>query len=124
MKNNKLIIKTKSKKYPVYFGHNILNRTGRLIKKTLPGVKKICVIADNKVPKIYLKKLIKSLKKYEVKIYKLIANEKTKSLKVANKIIEELLKDNFNRSDCIIAMGGGIVGDLSGFVSSLTKRGV
>tara|TARA_B100000029_G_scaffold513736_1_gene614200 strand:+ start:505 stop:1614 length:1110 start_codon:yes stop_codon:yes gene_type:complete len=124
MKNNKLVIKTKSKKYPVYFGNNILNRTGGLIKKKLPGVKKICIIADNKVPKIYLKKLIKSLKKYEIKIYKLIANEKTKSLKIANKIIEELLKDNFNRSDCIIAVGGGIVGDLSGFVSSLTKRGV
>ena len=124
MKNTKLIVKTKSKSYPIYFGNNILNTTGKLIKKNLPNVKKICIISDNKLPKLLLKKLVNSLKKHEVKIYKLSVNEKNKSLKVANKIIEQLLKDNFNRSDCIIAFGGGIIGDLSAFISNLTKRGL
>jgi len=124
MKNTKFIVKTKSKSYPIYFGNNILNTTGRLIKKRLPGVKKICIISDEKLPGLLLKKLIGSLKKYELKVYKLSANEKTKSLKVAHKIIEQLLKDNFNRSDCIIALGGGVLGDLSAFISNLTKRGL
>ena len=124
MKNTKLIVKTKSKTYPIYFGNNILNKTGWLIKKKLPGVKKICIISDNKLPKLLLKKLTKSLKKYELKIYNLSVSERTKSLRVANKIIEQLLKDNFNRSDCVIALGGGILGDLSGFISSLAKRGL
>ena len=124
MKNTKLIVKTKSKTYPIYFGNNILNKTGWLIKKKLPGVKKICIISDNKLPKLLLKILTKSLKKYKLKIYKLSVSERTKSLRVANKIIEQLLKDNFNRSDCIIALGGGILGDLSGFISSLAKRGL
>ena len=124
MKNTKLIVKTKSKTYPIYFGNNILNKTGLLIKKKLPGVKKICIISDNKLPKLLLKKLTKSLKKYELKIYKLSANEKTKSLRMANKIIEQLLKNNFNRSDCVIALGGGVLGDLSAFISNLTKRGL
>ena len=48
MKNTKLIVKTKSKSYPIYFGNDILKTTGRLIKKSLPGVKKICIISDNK----------------------------------------------------------------------------
>ncbi|SVE17718.1 uncharacterized protein METZ01_LOCUS470572, partial [marine metagenome] len=87
-------------------------------------VKKICIISDNKLPKLLLKKLIKSLKKYDLRIFKLTANEKTKSIKVVNKIIEKLLKDNFNRSDCVIAFGGGVLGDLSAFVSNLTKRGL
>ena len=87
MKNTKLIVKTKSKSYPIYFGNNILNITGKLIRKNLPEVKKICIISDNKLPSLLLKKLIKSLKKYELKVYKLSANEKTKSLKVANKIV-------------------------------------
>ena len=104
MKSTKLIVKTKTKTYPIYFGDNILNKTGWLIKKKLPGVKKICIISDNKLPKLLLKKLIKSLKKYELKVYKLQANEKTKNIKVANKIIEQLLKSNFNRSDCIIGL--------------------
>ena len=124
MKNTKLIVKTKSKSYPIYFGNNILNITGRLIKKNIPDVKKICIISDNKLPIFLLNKLIKSLKKYELKIYKLSATEKTKSLKVANKIIEHLLSDNFNRSDCVIALGGGVLGDLSAFISNLTKRGL
>jgi len=124
MISKKLTIKTKSKTYPIFFGSNILNLTGRLIKKNLPQVKKICIISDNKLPKVLLKKIIKSLKRYHLKIYRLSTNEKTKSLKVANRIIEQLLKDNFNRSDCIISFGGGVLGDLSAFISNLTKRGL
>ena len=124
MKKTKIVVKTKSKSYPIYFGNNILNITGNLIKKNLPGVRKICVISDNKLPKTLFKKLIKSLKKYKLKVYKLPANEKTKNLRVANKIIEQLLKNNFNRSDCIIAFGGGVLGDMSAFIASLTKRGL
>ena len=124
MKNTKFIVKTKSKSYPIYFGNNILNATGKLIRKNLPDVNKICIISDNKLPKLLLKRLTKSLKKYDLTIYKLSVSEKTKSLKIANKIIEQLLKDNFNRSDCIIALGGGVLGDLSAFISNLTKRGL
>ena len=124
MKITKFIVKTNSKSYPIYFGSKILYTTGGLIRKNLPGVKKICIIADNKLPKVLLKKLIKSLKKYELRVNKLTANEKTKRLDVAYKIIEQLLKANFNRSDCIICLGGGILGDLSAFISNLTKRGL
>tara|TARA_B100001123_G_C15259931_1_gene1006198 strand:+ start:256 stop:1368 length:1113 start_codon:yes stop_codon:yes gene_type:complete len=124
MKTSKLIVKTESKSYPIYFGKDILNTTGKLMKKNLPDVKKICIISDRKLPNLILKKLIRSLKKYELKVYKLIATEKTKNLKVANKIIEQLLNNNFNRSDCVIALGGGILGDLSAFISNLTKRGL
>ena len=61
MKNNKLIVKTKSKSYPIYFGNNILSTAGKLIKKKLPNVKKVCIISDNKLPKLLLKKLIDHL---------------------------------------------------------------
>ena len=124
MKNTKIIVKTKSKSYPVYFGDGILNTAGTLINKNLPNVKKICIIFDKNLPLVLIKKLSKSLRKYNLKFYRLPAREKTKSFKVAEKIIDFLLKNNFNRSDCIIAFGGGILGDLSAFISSLTKRGV
>jgi len=124
MKIIKLNVKTKVKNYPIYFGDNILNKTGKLIKKNLPDVKKISIISDNKLSKKILTKLLRSLKGYNVKLFKLSANEKNKSLSVANKIIQQLLKNNFNRSDCLIAFGGGVLGDLSAFVSSLTKRGI
>ena len=62
MKSTKLIVKTKSKSYPIFFGNNVLSTTGGLVKKTIPGAKKICIISDNKLPKFILNKLIKSLK--------------------------------------------------------------
>ena len=124
MRAIKLKIKTKTKNYPIYFGDNILNKTGKLVKEHLPGVRKICIITDKKLPKKLLTKLLISLKKYDIKIFKLSSTEKNKNLSVANKIIEELLKINFNRSDCLISFGGGILGDLSAFVSNLTKRGI
>ncbi len=124
MKKNKLIVKTKSKNYPIFFGNNIINSTGTLIEKNIPGVKKICIISDGRLPRLILKKLTSSLKKYKIIIYKLKPSEKIKNISIATKIIEKLLNENFNKSDCVISLGGGIIGDLSAFVSNLTKRGL
>jgi len=124
MKNIRIKIKTKSKTYPIYIGHKMINKIGNLIKINLPDVKKICIISDKNLPSKFLKKINISLKKYNPLIFKLPVNEKMKNMKIVSKIIDTLLKNNFNRSDCIIALGGGILGDLSAFISSLTKRGV
>ena len=50
--------------------------------------------------------------------------KKQKSLKIANLYLKKLLKKNFNRSDLVISVGGGITGDLIGFVASIFKRGI
>ena len=124
MKSTKIIIKTPSKTYPIYFGSKIIKSTGLIIHKNLPNVRKICIITDKKVPSKILKELSGSLKKYKIKIYKFASVEKTKEFSVANKMVETLIKENFNRSDCVIALGGGIIGDFSSFVASITKRGL
>ena len=123
MIKNNFIVKTKSKTYPIYFGNKIFKSINKIIKNKLPDVKKICIISDKNIPRKSLRILVGSLKKYKPKVYKFKANEKIKSFKFAYKIIESLLKYNFNRSDCVVALGGGIIGDLSSFVASLTKRG-
>ena len=123
MKKNKILIKTKSKKYPLYVGNHILKQTNTLLKKYLPGVKKIAIITDNKIPKKIIKTLMHSLKNYETKIFFLKAGEKSKNIKTIFLLTNQLLKYNFNRSDCIIALGGGVVGDISSLTSNLTKRG-
>ena len=124
MKNNKITINTKSKTYPILFGDGILGKTGKIIKKKLPDAKKVVIIYDKNVPKIFLKKLNKSLKEYSPKIYKITATEKTKNFIYAQRLIEKILSHNLSRSDCIISFGGGITGDISAFVSNLTKRGI
>ena len=124
MKTTKVIVKTASKTYPIYFGDNILSSLGRLLKKNIPETKKVFIISDKKLPDSIVKKINKSLKIYNPKIYKVNVSEKLKNFNVANKFIESLLKENLNRSDCLIALGGGVLGDLSAFVASLTKRGI
>ena len=52
------------------------------------------------------------------------ASEKSKSQKSVDKILNILLKNNFQRNDCLISIGGGITGDVSGFASSIYKRGM
>src|SRR5690554_7466005 len=50
--------------------------------------------------------------------------EESKSIEVVEKAISMLLEKNFNRNDYIIAFGGGVIGDLAGFIASIYKRGV
>jgi len=124
MKKSKIIIRTKSKTYPIYFGDGIIGSVGKLIDHNLPEVKKICILYDKNIPAKLIKKLNKSLIKYKTQVYKISVSERVKSLSFANRFIKNLLINNFNRSDCVIGFGGGILGDLSGFISSVTKRGI
>ena len=77
--------------------------------------------------KIYQKKLniIKQKLKTKKNIVHIFnANEKNKNFKSINLILNKLFKFNFNRNDCIISLGGGITGDISGFAASIYKRGI
>ena len=107
MKNIKIVIKTKNENYPLIIGNNIIRKTGLFIKKYIPRVKKIGIITDKNLPIKMLSNLKQSLNQYDLSIYKLNSGEKTKNVRTAHYLIEEILKKNFNRSDCIIALGGG-----------------
>ena len=85
---------------------------------------KCLLVVDRNVPKKLVKQITSSLKRKKKIIYSFIANEKNKNQKSVNKIVEILLKNNFHRNDCLISVGGGITGDVSGFASSIFKRGI
>ena len=78
MKNTKIVVKTKSKSYPIYFGNGIISKTDKLIKSNLPNVKKVCIVSDKNIPLVLLKKLNRSLKKYNPITYRLTVSEKIK----------------------------------------------
>ncbi len=111
-------------KYSIIIGKNSLNQLSKRIKFLCPGTKKIALIIDKKVPKKFKKQILKSLKNYELISLSFNANEKAKSINSVNLLLNKLLKKNLNRSDLIIGIGGGITGDLSGFVASIFKRGI
>jgi len=124
MKKFKIIIKTKSKNYPIIIGENILGKTGNLINNQIPSCKKIALIIDSKVPKKILVQVKNSIKNFDNLYIKLNTSEKIKNFKIVSELINKLLKKNFHRNDCLIALGGGVLGDIAGLTASLVKRGI
>ena len=124
MKVQKIKFKNLNKDYSILIGNNILKILSLKVKTLCPKTKKIALIFDKCVPSKYKKIILNNLKKYEVYVYNFNANEKTKSIKSVNYLLNKLLLKNFNRSDLIIGIGGGITIDFSGFVASILKRGI
>ena len=110
--------------YSIFIGKNILSVLPVKLKTLCPKANKIALIVDKKVPKKFKFKIKKILKNYNIFIFEYNSNEKLKSLEHVTNLTNKLLSKNFNRSDVIVSLGGGIIGDFAAFVASITKRGI
>ena len=124
MNTIKLRVKINNQEYLIHIGNNILNKLQKLLKENLINFNQCLVVADKNVPKDLIKKTLNLLPQKKTTLYYFKANEKNKSQKSINKILSILLKKNFNRNDCLISIGGGITGDVSGFAANVFKRGL
>ena len=124
MNSVKLQVKTNSKNYPIIIGKNIIGKLPKFLSENNLNFFKCLIIVDSNIPKKLVKNLSSSLLNKRITIHYFKANEKNKSQKSVDKILSILLKKNFNRNDCLISIGGGITGDVSGFAASIFKRGL
>ena len=124
MKIHEVKFKNLSNNYSILIGNRILGVIEKKIKLLCPKTKKIALIIDKKVPKKNLINLKKKLKGYQLVYLYFRSSEKSKSLKMVNNYLNKLLSNNLNKSDLIISIGGGITGDVAGFVASIFKRGI
>tara|TARA_B100000963_G_scaffold61509_1_gene49448 strand:+ start:8178 stop:9296 length:1119 start_codon:yes stop_codon:yes gene_type:complete len=124
MKAHQIKFKSHPHNYSIIIGKGVLSLLPNKIKSLCPKTKKIALFVDRKVPKKFKQFLKQKLKRYELIFFSFTANEKSKSFKTANFYLEKILYHNLNRSDLIISVGGGITGDVIGFVSSIFKRGI
>jgi 3-dehydroquinate synthase/shikimate kinase/3-dehydroquinate synthase len=124
MKPIRLKIDTKSQKYSIIIGSNLISNLSNIVKNNSVNFKKCLLIIDKNISKKIISKIKKSLSKKKLYIHFFNANEKNKNQNSVNKILDILLKQNFSREDCLISIGGGITGDISGFAASLFKRGL
>ena len=124
MKTQEVKFRNKDKTYSILIGSNILGILPKKIKSICPNTKKIALIFDKGLPLRFKKTISKSLKSYDLTIFNFLPNERAKSQKSVNIFLNKLLSKNFNRTDLVIGVGGGITGDLSGFVASIYKRGI
>ena len=119
-----LPINTKSKKYKIYIGNNVISRLSAVIKKEKINFKKILIIADKNVPKKLIKKINSKLKSEKKVVYFFKSSEKNKNFTNVEIFLKKLFSNNFSRNDLILCIGGGIAGDVTGFAASIYKRGL
>ena len=111
--------------YTVTIGPGLLKNCGGLLRKTLP-VCRVAVVTDSIVGPLYLETVTESLKAagYEVSAYEFPAGEEHKNFTTLSAILEFLAKEHLTRTDCLIALGGGVVGDMAGFAAACYLRGI
>ena len=120
----KLQVKTENLKYPIIIGNNVLKKLPLYLKENFINFNQCLVIVDKNVPKKLINEVLNSLTKKKVSLHYFSASEKNKNQKSIDNILSILLRKNFNRNDCVISIGGGITGDVSGFAASIFKRGL
>ena len=124
MKNQEIKFINSMQSYSILIGNNTLGLLSKKIKLLCPQTQKIVLIIDTNVPNKFKKVIINKLKNYKLLILPFSASEKNKSFKKVDIYLNKILSYNLNRSDLIIGIGGGITGDVTGFVASIFKRGI
>lgn len=111
--------------YPIIVGAGALARVPRICRALgLSG--KLAVVTDSGVAPLHLRSFSSLLRKGGFEVVEIVirAGERQKSLPTANRIVTRLLEEGCSRRSAIIAFGGGVVGDVSGFVAATFRRGV
>ncbi len=124
MKKREIKFRSLSNNYSVIIGNNILGYLNKRIKLLCPKTKKVAVIFDKNVPQKFRTILKKELKNYHLIFFSFNSSEKSKNFNTINFFLNKLVINSFNRSDLLIGLGGGITGDVVGFVASIFKRGL
>jgi 3-dehydroquinate synthase len=117
-----LTVELGERSYPIYIGDSLLGQT-ELLKKYIPGNSALIVTNETVAP-LYLEKTQSMLSGLKNEVVTLPDGEKYKNLEVLNQIYDGLLRNRFDRNTTIIALGGGVVGDMAGFAAASYQRGV
>ncbi|MEM7027604.1 MAG: 3-dehydroquinate synthase, partial [Pseudomonadota bacterium] len=119
---NVINVELGERSYPIHIGSGLLSETHTLINK-VKG-KQVMVITNETIAPLYLNSLVDQLSDYYVETLILPDGEQTKSLDNLNRIITKLLEKKYSRNCTLFALGGGVIGDLTGFAASCYQRGV
>ena len=111
--------------YDVHVGPGLLDQAGALASGLIkPG--RCALISDSTVAPLYAERISKSLSASGFQVATLVsaAGEKSKSMGEASSLCEQMISAGLDRSSVVFALGGGVVGDLAGFVASIFYRGI
>ncbi len=111
-------VKTTERSYDITLERGAINKCGEILNLD----RKVLIVTDDGVPAEYSKKVVKNcLSPY---IYTFPQGEASKNLSTFENILKVMVENEFTRGDCVVAVGGGVVGDIAGFAASSYMRGV
>ncbi|MFP3983940.1 MAG: 3-dehydroquinate synthase [Desulfurivibrionaceae bacterium] len=118
-------VELKNREYPILINKGIIESTGKDLARRRIASRYI-IIADNQVAPLYGKRLLDSLKEAGVKgdILTFPSGEASKNLATIGDLTSRLAQSGADRKTCLIAMGGGVTGDITGFTASIYMRGI
>jgi len=111
--------------YEILIGKGLVARAGEEVAKRLPGIR-VAIVTDENVAKAHLEALTESFARAGIESTPVIVapGEKSKSFSVLETVTNAVLAARLERGDAVVAFGGGVVGDLSGFVAGIVRRGM
>ena len=115
-----------SKSYEVIIGNNLLSHIGQYLQPILKKNCKVAIISDSNVFPLYGNLVIKGLEQggFTVVSYTFLAGEASKNAATYLEILNFLAENHLTRSDAVLALGGGVTGDMTGFAAATYLRGV
>ncbi|MEM4251822.1 MAG: 3-dehydroquinate synthase family protein, partial [Candidatus Bathyarchaeia archaeon] len=120
-------VETKQESYQILIERGLLARTGSEVQQiTPPHCRKTVIVSNRRVYKEYGEVVESSLKQagYDTAVFLMGDGERYKTLSTASRILTHLLEQRAGRHDLIVALGGGVVGDVAGFVAATFMRGI
>ena len=108
--------------YPIYIGTGLLGKA-ELYKRHIPG-QQVMVVTNETIAPLYLEQVQTALNSFHTASVILPDGEEFKTLEVWNHIFDALLKHHFDRRCTVLALGGGVIGDMAGFAAAAYQRGV
>ncbi|MEG2137656.1 MAG: 3-dehydroquinate synthase [Oscillospiraceae bacterium] len=112
--------------YEILIEKGLLNAAGACIRKVLPRARKLAVVTDSTVGPLYGQRLLTSLAAadYDATLITIPAGESSKSVAMLEWVYDQFMDFGLTRTDGVVALGGGVVGDLAGFAAATILRGV
>lgn len=120
-----LTVQLPQKSYDIIIGNAALAQLGQAVKK-ISHAQKIMIITDDNVAPLYLQTLMSALEAVAPHVSQMVlaAGEESKSMACLEAVYNKLCQEGLTRSDLIVALGGGVIGDLAGFAAATYLRGI
>lgn len=122
----KTITVNASSAYDIIIGEQLLINSGAYFKRVLGKTRSLCIVSDDNVAPLYMETVKASLESEGFSVFSFVFphGESSKTMDTLGELLEFLAEHRLTRSDALVALGGGVVGDLTGFAAAVYLRGI